>query len=46
MEMNAGPIPPTAEEAIEYRKSGEKITIVHEFDFWDAVEDAGRTPDE
>ncbi len=34
------------EEAIEYRKSGEKITIVHEFDFWDAVEDAGRTPDE
>ena len=34
------------EQAIEYRKSGEKITIVHEFDFWDAVEDAGRPIDE
>ena len=34
------------EQAIEYRKSGKKLTIVHEFDFWDAVEDAGRTPDE
>ena len=22
------------------------VTIVHEFDFWDAVEDAGRSPDE
>ncbi len=34
------------EQAIEFRKSGEKITIVHEFDFWDAVEDAGRSIDE
>lgn len=34
------------EQAIEYRKSGEKLTIVHEFDFWDAVEDSGRSDEE
>ena len=34
------------EQAIAERKSGAKLTIVHEFDFWDAVEDAGRPKDE
>lgn len=34
------------EQAIEQRKSGAKLTIVHEFDFWDAVEDAGRPKDD
>lgn len=34
------------EQAITERKSGAKLTIVHEFDFWDAVEDAGRPKDE
>ena len=28
------------EEAITYRKQGGNIVLVHEFDFWDAVEDA------
>ncbi len=27
------------EQAIEYRKQGRKIVIVHEFDYWDAVQD-------
>ena len=29
------------EQAIELRKSGSRLTIIHEFDFWDAVEDSG-----
>lgn len=29
------------EKAMQMRKEGASITIVHEFDFWDAVEDAG-----
>lgn len=29
------------EQAVQYRKSGEKIIITHEFDFWDAVQDLG-----
>ena len=27
------------EEAVEYRKKGQNILIVHEYDFWDSVED-------
>ena len=28
------------EQAIDLRKAGARLTIVHEFDFWDAVEDS------
>jgi hypothetical protein len=26
------------EDSVERRKSGQKLLIIHEFDFWDAVE--------
>ncbi|MEM1423252.1 MAG: NAD-dependent DNA ligase [Planctomycetota bacterium] len=29
------------EKAMEMRRSGSKIMVVHEYDFWDALEDAG-----
>lgn len=29
------------EDAVQRRRNGQKLLIVHEFDFWDAVEDAG-----
>ena len=28
------------EDAVERRRNGQKLQIVHEYDFWDAVEDA------
>lgn len=30
------------EDAVDRRKRGQKLLIIHEFDFWDAVEGAGR----
>ena len=29
----------SVEKAIELRKKGQKVSIIHEFDFWDFVED-------